>query len=93
MIGQLPARLTCRPPGDSPDDVQHLAGKAARNVEIGTGDDDGEIGRRAGRDLGRRIDDGLRDVEGGARDVAIESLGQLLDEIALGLSEARWSME
>ena len=57
---------------DRPDHLEHLGGKATQDHEIRTGENHGEIRRGARRDLRRRIDDGLRDVEGRAGNAGVE---------------------
>ena len=53
-----------------------------QRLQIRTGDDDGQIGRRAGHRLGDVVDDRLREAEEAARDLAAQPRRQLLDRSA-----------
>ena len=68
---------------DASDDRQRAVGQAAQFVEVGTGEDHREVGRRSGHGLGDHVDDRLREAEDDAGDVRTKRRGELLDEVGL----------
>ena len=72
-------------PTHAAQDAQGSCGELAKLAEVGTTDDDGEVRRRPGGDLGRRVDDRLREVQNHLRDRVLEPSPQLVHELSLRL--------
>ena len=75
--------------GRSPNpaqEAQALKRVSPEGFQVRAADNHGQIGRRTRNGLGHHVDDGLREVEIGARDVVAKPPGKLLHQVFLDFS-------